>query len=118
MIEVIAVGHDGDYSINLDAIRPRLICGYPTNFSKVGAKNYYHVQHIVALSYLALSYPMPEAQKASLLKYAALWREDMEHHPGQTFAHVQDVLDGLNRSKRRQQVETAQQIEDLLRDLR
>ena len=118
VIDLKADEHDGDFTVSLDAIKARLICGYPTNFSKVGAKNYYHVQHVVALSYLALSYPMPVDQKAALLKYAALWREDMEHHPGMTFAHIQDVLDGLNRSKRHRQVKSADDIEQLLRPLR
>jgi len=40
------------HAVNLSTIRKKLYCGFPTNFSKWGKENYYHIYHIVALACL------------------------------------------------------------------
>jgi hypothetical protein len=72
-----------------------LICGYPTNFSKGGVENYYHVYHIVGLMLLATGRDVTPEQSAILVEWALRWYEDMEHiqeTEGLVFHDPQDVL--------------------------
>ncbi|MGK2741203.1 D-glucuronyl C5-epimerase family protein [Tepidicaulis sp. LMO-SS28] len=59
-------GVDGDFRYVTFNKGDGLICGYPTNFSKGGKYNYYHVYHIVGLMLLAAS-PEVEAETATIL---------------------------------------------------
>lgn len=88
--------------VDIQTVADEMICGCPTNFSKQGGLNYYHVQHVVALIYLAVAADMSDETRSKLLHWVQLWHEAME---GLTvaamlsFADPQDVLDGINRGK-------------------
>lgn len=80
-----------------------LICGYPTNFSKENGKNFYHMQHIVALLYLAqTSSYVDENLDAKLRSIALEWlsrTDDFIEGDGVEFEEPQVVLDSINRGK-------------------
>lgn len=46
---------NGVHAVELDLLNTELFRGYPTNFAKANGKNFYRVQHIVALGYIAQS---------------------------------------------------------------
>lgn len=73
-----------------------LICGYPTNFSKGGTKNYYHVYHTVGLMLLALGQGVEPEQRRILIEWALKWYEDMQEiqrDEGLIFETVEELLD-------------------------
>lgn len=80
-----------------------LICGYPTNFAKANGKNYYHMQHIVALLYLAKTSSYEDDQLDARLRGIALeWlarSDDFDVGEPLEFEEPHKVLDGLNRGK-------------------
>ncbi|MCO5065502.1 MAG: hypothetical protein M9924_13965 [Rhizobiaceae bacterium] len=91
-----------------------LICGYPTNFSKENGKNYYHMQHIVALLYLA-KFPAFDDPRLTgdLEKIAREWLErtsQFDQGPGLEFESPQKVLDGINRGKLLNQEKTFEEL--------
>ncbi|MDG4648018.1 hypothetical protein P6F26_06145 [Roseibacterium sp. SDUM158017] len=80
-----------------------LICGYPTNFSKANGRNFYHMQHIVALQYLsrASAYSDPSLNQ-TLRAISAEWLAANERFLQGTdlqFEDAQAVLDSINRGK-------------------
>lgn len=90
------------YYVNLDSCES-LTKGYPTNFSKKNKKNYYHVQHIVAMLYLAnFCEAIDENQKNKLIAIASKWYKNTLDYPFMEiskFESPQKVLDGLNSGK-------------------
>lgn len=81
----------------------KLICGYPTNFSKKNNKNFYHMQHIIALLYLA-NYPsFTDVNLTNRLKQIAKeWYENTKNFKYRNldnFENAQKVLSEINRSK-------------------
>lgn len=93
-----------------------LICGYPTNFSKENGKNFYHMQHIVALQYLSRTsaYDDPalnrrlRAISESWLAGNTRFLEDKDLQ----FEGPQTVLDGINRGKLLNQITDANLLFD------
>ena len=83
--------------------KEKLICGYPTNFSKANNKNFYHMQHIVALLYLA-NYPsFTDSNLTNRLKQIAKeWYENtknFKYRKLDDFENPQEVLSSINRGK-------------------
>ncbi|MGI3127514.1 hypothetical protein [Nitratireductor sp. PBL-C9] len=79
-----------------------LICGYPTNFSKANGKNFYHMQHIVALRYLAeTSAYQNDELDGRISEIAMAWLANNEKFQGEglEFEGPQKVLDSINRGK-------------------
>lgn len=76
-----------------------LICGFPTNFSKGGTHNYYHVYHIVGLMLVGMSDEIGEADRKTLLTWALKWKADMEHiqqTENLQFRALQDMVGDIN----------------------
>ncbi len=91
-----------------------LICGYPTNFSKDGRQNFYHVYHVVALLLLATDEHVNEAEQARLIEWAMTWHDDMQRLAQREqleFAGTQDVLNQIMDSRI---VESDMTFEDLM----
>ncbi|GAA5645585.1 hypothetical protein [Vibrio proteolyticus] len=86
----------------LDIDDGELICGYPTNFSKANKKNFYHMQHIVALLYIASysSYHDAKLDK-ELIRIALEWLDNNKKfdEKNMEFEDPQKVLDSINRGK-------------------
>jgi len=61
--------------VHVTSVRDRLFCGYPTNFSKKGSKNYYHIYHVVALACILTSMDLPKPAKEHLQTYMNRWIE-------------------------------------------
>jgi len=78
-----------------------LICGYPTNFSKGGTTNYYHVYHVVGLMLLALGGEVSEEQKRSMLSWSLKWRDDIRRlsKEGLIFVDPQILLTKTNENQ-------------------
>ena len=81
----------------------KLICGYPTNFSKANNKNFYHMQHIVALLYLA-NYPSFTDNNLTnrLKEIAKEWYQNtknFKYRKLDDFENPQAVLSSINRGK-------------------
>lgn len=81
----------------------KLICGYPTNFSKANNKNFYHMHHIVSLLYLA-NYPsFIDNNLTNLLKQIATeWYANtvnFKYRKLDNFENPQEVLSSINRGK-------------------
>lgn len=92
----------------------KLFCGYPTNFSKANNKNFYHMQHIVALLYLAnyLSFSDKELSE-QLIKIAKKWYENtknFEYRTLEDFENPQQVLSAINRDKFIVQIQDIQKL--------
>jgi hypothetical protein len=64
----------GGHEIQLDHARLGLIAGYPTNFSRQGKYNYYHVYHVVALMLLGRYVAVDDDVRNKLLAHAIRWR--------------------------------------------
>jgi hypothetical protein len=95
-------GIDGWNEVTIDPAALKLICGYPTNFSKAGGKNYYHVQHFVGLLYVAAIVPMEDETRCTLSRWAFRWRDyarTTKAPEGLSFTDAQTVLAGLNACK-------------------
>ena len=78
-----------------------LICGYPTNFSKGGTTNYYHVYHVIGLMLLAMGGDVELIEQRALLDWAFKWRRDMakmEKEEGLPFQDPEDLLKRTNES--------------------
>jgi hypothetical protein len=77
------------------------ICGYPTNFSKGGTTNYYHVYHVVALMMLALGGEVPVHEARVMLEWSAKWRHYMEElgEKGLKFQDPQKLLEATNKNQ-------------------
>lgn len=93
---------------------PDLICGYPTNFAKSNNKNYYHIQHIVAMLYLANapSYANPGLNE-KLTAIAADWHKNTRRFSEKSisaFESEQRVLSGINAGKVLQQFTKASDL--------
>lgn len=76
-----------------------LICGFPTNFSKGGTHNYYHVYHIVGLMLVALSDEVDADDRKTLLTWALKWKDDMERiqkSEDLEFRSLHDMLGDIN----------------------
>ncbi|WP_336071425.1 hypothetical protein [Nitratireductor rhodophyticola] len=79
-----------------------LICGYPTNFSKANGRNFYHMQHIIALRYLAEASAYENDELNSRISEIAIsWyaNNDKFQGKGLKFEDPQAVLDSINRGK-------------------
>ena len=102
IIESSEVG-GGFHEVRIEAGTPGLICGYPTNFAKANGRNFYHGQHIVALSYLAAFGAFDDnALKDDLQSIAEEWRVRTAAYASRTlddFEPLQVVLDSINRGK-------------------
>lgn len=89
--------HVLDLKLNDD----QFICGYPTNFAKANKKNYYHIQHVVALLLLAnFGNFEDESLKKSMIEVAREWYINIEKFKYKKivdFENPQKVLDGINR---------------------
>ena len=91
------------------------ICGYPTNFAKFNGKNFYHIQHIVALLYLAQHSTYDnEELNFELSRIATSWwyRTKDFTPPDLLFEEPQMVLDSINRGKVLTQVTDAGSLLD------
>ena len=77
-----------------------LLSGTPTTFSKAGQKNYYHVQHVVALYYLAKFGRVNRAVRDAFVYYAERWQRTLtEFRPPAEYAfydpdHVLRAMQG------------------------
>jgi hypothetical protein len=95
-----------------------LICGFPTNFSKGGKENYYHVYHVVGLLLLAMDDHVSPEQQLSMIHWALKWNDDIQNVSAAealTFHEAQDVLKRTNDN----QIKPAyQSFEQLLKDAR
>jgi hypothetical protein len=92
------VGSDGLHVVKLGPEDRLTLCGYPTNFSKSGKTNYYHIQHIVALRYLVMAEVGTVSQRCRLEKFASKWDRYVGTTTvprGMRFAKHQKVLEGL-----------------------
>ena len=93
----------GLHRLELTLDDAELLCGYPTNFAKANGKNYYHVQHIVALSYLANFGQLDDpALTEEINAIASSWYRrsaDFGLRPIADFESPQLVLEGINRGK-------------------
>ena len=80
-----------------------LICGYPTNFAKANGRNFYHIQHVVAMLLLAESPIVADPEMRQFLRdTASAWYRDIEAFepmPIDGFESPQTVLEGMNRGK-------------------
>ena len=80
--------------------RDRLFCGFPTNFSKWGRENYYHVYHVVSLLCLLA---MEEdgafgaEQRQEMKKWIKRWMQAVDEHTDQglQFTSYQQLLKEL-----------------------
>jgi len=92
------------YVATLELESSELMCGHPTNFNKKNKKNFYHIQHIVALTYLASDPAYDDAPlNARLLHIASEWhrRTSAFALKEYQFENPQEVLDSINRGKSR-----------------
>jgi hypothetical protein len=95
-----------------------LICGYPTNFSKGGTTNYYHVYHVVGLMLLALGEGVEIPQKRILIEWALKWYDDMQQiqrDEGLPFEPFEDMLTATTANQYRVVYSS---FDQLLRDAR
>jgi hypothetical protein len=95
-----------------------LICGYPTNFSKGGTKNYYHVYHIVGLMLLALGEGVEPEQKRTLIEWSLKWYDDMQEiqrDEGLPFETTESMLEATTANQFRVNYNS---FDQLLRDAR
>lgn len=89
----------GDYRIVEISEEDGLICGYPTNFSKGGTHNYYHVYHVVGLMLIAMSEHIADENRRTLLEWAVEWKADVERiekEEGLAFRSFEDMLSDIN----------------------
>ncbi|MDD3748085.1 MAG: hypothetical protein PHX35_01840 [Candidatus Bipolaricaulis anaerobius] len=96
-IELHSYCDDGYHVVHITDVREELFCGYPTNFSKVGA-NYYHPYHVVALACLLAGPEMPDEVAMKLRSWMERWLEAVENPPpeeGLEFVPFSDVLGDL-----------------------
>lgn len=81
---------------------------YPTNFGKANGKNYYHIQHIVAIAQLSAFPAYQDANLDSdLIRIAEAWQmrtRDFKHSGLLEFEDPQKVLDSINRGRTLRQV--------------
>ncbi len=91
-----------------------LICGFPTNFAKANGKNFYHIQHVVALLYLAQYGEFEDDElKVELAQIAGKWyrnSEQFQYRSLEDFERPQTVLDAINRGKLVIQVSDAESL--------
>jgi len=105
MYELKSVFQDEMHSVELALpdSSDGLICGYPTNFSKANDKNFYHMQHIVALLYLAKTSSYEDKKLDAKLRAIAVdWlaqTDDFGEAEELDFEDPQVVLDSINRGK-------------------
>jgi len=88
--------------------------GNHTAFTKEGRKNYYHVQHVVALLYLARSGAWQKEDQEALTHYAVKWLGYMQNTIpplDMAFATPQEVFAALHRGKA---IRRFEKVEDLL----
>ncbi len=89
--------------IDFNLIKDKLFLGYPTNFNKANGKNYYHVQHILAMLYIAHYSPyINEDDKKKLIETSKSWYYntlDYKQMDISRFEKPQKVLDGILRGK-------------------
>jgi len=95
---------DGDelHTVNLSSAQLGLMGGCATSFTKFKRQNYYHMQHVVALLYLAETAGCSKEVKDSYISYAEKWfeyaqRQDLPE--GLSFAEPEDVMAALHRGK-------------------
>jgi len=93
----------GKYYVNISETKTNMFAGYPTNFSKKGNKNHYHVIHIVGILYLVNNVEDLDPQvKETLILAAKKWylnTLNYEHYDIKKFSSPQSILDGINRGK-------------------
>lgn len=93
----------GFHFIRLSDRSQGLICGYPTNFAKANRKNFYHMQHIVALSYLARAAVFDnKALKQNLSDISLEWlsrTQDFQPKTIEDFYSLASVLKAVNGGK-------------------
>ena len=97
-IELESIKVNGYYVVHITAVRDKLFCGYPTNFSKMG-ENYYHTYHVVALAALLASVDMPSEVRASLKAWMEKWINTIEtfnSSQGLVFSSYEKILRDLN----------------------
>lgn len=91
--------------------------GFPTNFNKQNGKNYYHVQHIVGILYIAnFGKNISEADRQKLIATADRWYRDTRlysHLPIDSFEAPQKVLESMMEGKVIQDVETFDELLEL-----
>ena len=94
---------NGMYEVDFKLKDRELICGYPTNFAKYTGKNYYHVYHIVALLYLALTPSFDDVELSRKVTSIALewWgrTKDFKNRPYSDFENPDVILKGINEGK-------------------
>jgi hypothetical protein len=111
--EINSINQDGVHMARVAIDQDELICGYPTNFSKANKKNFYHMQHIVALLYLAHDSPYDDdALNVRIREIAWGWlrRTADFPHSGYEFEDPQKVLDAINSAKVRRPITDAVQL--------
>lgn len=91
------------YYVDFNSIKEKLFLGYPTNFNKANKKNYYHVQHILAMLYLAHYSPyIADDIKRTLIETSKTWYYNTlkyKYMDISKFEKPQKVLDGILRGK-------------------
>jgi len=77
----------GPYHVaSLSSRRDELFCGFPTNFSKWGRENYYHVYHVVSLLCLLAMGSNDDfnaAQRQEMKKWIKKWMQAVDRHTSQ-----------------------------------
>jgi len=102
-VKIPALQVDGQWSARLNATemaRAGFFLGYPTNFSKSGGENYYHVLHFVGLRLLVDALSRPELAglvEPEILSTCLNWADQWERytrsdvHEGRRFPAAADV---------------------------
>lgn len=112
-IELQSENREGKHIVKIDALKSKLTCGYPTNFSKKDGKNYYHVQHFIALIYLTEIFPSSSQDREVFLRYARKWYDYTKKEPTRNFESLEKVFSGVDKSKYFHQV-SLNKIKDIL----
>lgn len=89
------------HGVNVSA-HVSLMAGCATTFTKFGNQNYYHMQHVVALLYLAKTCRCNRDIKHVLISYSQKWLSYAKHSvvpDGLVFTDPDEVLAGVQRGK-------------------
>ena len=106
---------DGIHVFDMADFEGTHIYGNPTNFAKINGKNFYHGQHIVALTYLAKFGAFEDNElKENLRSIALSWLKKTKHYKSRDlidFEPLQNVLDSINQGKYYQQAQTIKDLD-------
>ncbi len=111
--ELIAKSKSQQFEVEMKLEEGKLFMGYPTNFAKDNKKNYYHIQHIVALLYLANTFHFDNCLiKKRIIEIGLHWwhKTKLFKYMSYTFEDPQVVLDDINMGKLFTQITSIEEL--------